>query len=172
MFLLTSFVLYATLALQVAYALPLVKRIVVDPPITSPSAGTVWTPGQTQTVTWYEALSNYRALLRVTQPLPTLNFRDTSVIPPTGNFTGMILLGHQTPGSENLDVGMHPPYHVSSFLPLLTCLFSCFLKDNPLANDFDLRVGSVTVTCPDVPDGTNYIVVCESTLCRAQTMFV
>ena len=28
-------------------------RDVVDPPITNPTAKTVWTPGDTQTVTWY-----------------------------------------------------------------------------------------------------------------------
>lgn len=37
----------------IAYAAPsLVKRIVVDPPITSPDASTVWTVGSTVTVTW------------------------------------------------------------------------------------------------------------------------
>jgi hypothetical protein len=51
MFLLTSVVLYA-IVLRVVYALPLEKRIVVDPPITSPSPGTVWTPGNTELVTW------------------------------------------------------------------------------------------------------------------------
>lgn len=46
-----------------------------------------------------------------------LKSRDTSLIPPTGNFPGMVLLGFLTPGSENLDTGMplsrllHP--HVS-----------------------------------------------------------
>ena len=55
MFLFTSIVLYA-IALQLVHALPLVKRIVVDPPITSPSANTVWTPGNSELVTWYDDL--------------------------------------------------------------------------------------------------------------------
>jgi hypothetical protein len=52
MFLLTSFVLYA-FALQAVRALPTLKRIVVSPQITKPGAGTTWTPGETDLVTWY-----------------------------------------------------------------------------------------------------------------------
>ena len=52
MFLLTSVVLYA-IVLHVVHALPLEKRIVINPQITSPNAGTVWTPGKTELVTWY-----------------------------------------------------------------------------------------------------------------------
>ncbi|KAJ7641938.1 hypothetical protein FB45DRAFT_737707 [Roridomyces roridus] len=35
-----------------AAANPLEARDVFDPPVTSPTAGTVWVSGQTQTVTW------------------------------------------------------------------------------------------------------------------------
>lgn len=35
-----------------AFSLPLKLRDVVDPPITSPTAGTVWHVGETQMVTW------------------------------------------------------------------------------------------------------------------------
>ncbi|KAF8469398.1 hypothetical protein DFH94DRAFT_602351, partial [Russula ochroleuca] len=91
----------------------LVKRIVIDPPITNPSADTVWTPGNSELVTWYDDLH----------------------IPSTGNFTGMLILGHQSAGSENLDL------------------------QNPLATGFSLRDGSVRVTCPTVSPGNNYIVV-------------
>jgi len=35
-----------------ASSLPLKLRDVVDPPITSPTAGTVWHVGETQMVTW------------------------------------------------------------------------------------------------------------------------
>jgi len=52
MFFLTNIILYVV-ALQLVHAIPLVKRIVIDPHITSPSAGTVWTPGNTEVVTWY-----------------------------------------------------------------------------------------------------------------------
>lgn len=55
MFLFTTVVLYA-IALQLVHALPVVKRIVISPPITSPNAGTVWTPGKSQLVTWYDDL--------------------------------------------------------------------------------------------------------------------
>ncbi|EIM81626.1 uncharacterized protein STEHIDRAFT_22683, partial [Stereum hirsutum FP-91666 SS1] len=60
----------------------LVKRIVVDPPITSPDASTVWTVGSSVTVTW-----------------------NTSVIPPEAqNSTGTLVLGFQTSDSENLQL--------------------------------------------------------------------
>ncbi|KAN0127312.1 hypothetical protein V8E53_014563 [Lactarius tabidus] len=100
--------------LTFVHALPLAKRIVVSPQITSPTATTIWTVGNQVTVTW-----------------------DTSNIPPPGNFTGQLVLGYLTSGSssENLDV------------------------DNPLAANFLLSAGSVQITVPNVPTGTNYIVV-------------
>ncbi len=55
MFLFTSIVLYA-IALQFAYALPVMKRIVINPSITMPNANTVWNTGSTQLVTWYDDL--------------------------------------------------------------------------------------------------------------------
>lgn len=58
MFLLMSVVLYA-IVLHVVHALPLEKRIVIDPQITSPNAGTVWTPGETELVTWYVGSCDY-----------------------------------------------------------------------------------------------------------------
>ncbi|KAH9168437.1 hypothetical protein EDB89DRAFT_2099733, partial [Lactarius sanguifluus] len=90
----------------------LVKRIVVSPHITSPSASTTWNVGDKVTVTW-----------------------DTSSIPPPGNFTGQLLLGFLTHEGENLDI------------------------DHPLAQDILLSTGSVQITVPNVPVGTNYIVV-------------
>ncbi|KAF8262556.1 hypothetical protein EI94DRAFT_1601674 [Lactarius quietus] len=79
---LLTFVLFYTLVF--VRALPLVKRIVVSPPITSPTTSTIWTVGNQVTVTW-----------------------DTSSIPPPNNFTGELLLGYLTSGStnENLNVG-------------------------------------------------------------------
>jgi len=67
MFLLTSFVLYA-FALQLVHALPIVKRIVVSPQVTSPSAGTVWTPGNTEVVTWYVDFCDYLPMCTLCQP--------------------------------------------------------------------------------------------------------
>ena len=47
---LLTFVLFYVLA--IVHAVPLVKRIVVSPQITSPTASTVWTVGNQVTVTW------------------------------------------------------------------------------------------------------------------------
>jgi hypothetical protein len=69
----------------------------------------------------------------------------------------MLVLGRQTPGSENLNLGMlqsHP------FLLVMYLNFFSPHKDQPLATDFSLRDGSVNVTCPTVSSGNNYIVVC------------
>jgi hypothetical protein len=55
MFPFTAIVLYAIL-LQLVHALPVMKRIVVIPLITSPTADTIWTPGSSQLVTWYDDL--------------------------------------------------------------------------------------------------------------------
>ncbi|KAK0487538.1 hypothetical protein IW261DRAFT_1290716, partial [Armillaria novae-zelandiae] len=65
----------------------LISRDVISPPITSPTAGAVWTVGQTITVTW-----------------------NTTVIPPASQVTnpiGKIVLGHQANNSLNLDLD-HP----------------------------------------------------------------
>ncbi|KAH9060472.1 hypothetical protein EDB87DRAFT_607524 [Lactarius vividus] len=79
---LLTFVLFYVLVF--VQAVPLVKRIVVSPQITSPSASTTWNVGDKVTVTW-----------------------ETSSIPPPGNFTGQLLLGFLTLEGENLDVD-HP----------------------------------------------------------------
>lgn len=104
-------VLYA-FALQLVHALPVMKRIVVDPLITSPQANTVWTPGSSQLVTWYDlAVSvSASAYTQFAHLIP----RDTSVVPSDGTFPGMLVLGRQTPGSENLDLGK---LHVTTVLP-------------------------------------------------------
>ncbi|KAI0044103.1 hypothetical protein FA95DRAFT_1562597 [Auriscalpium vulgare] len=82
MSLLTIFMLYI---LAFAHAIPLAKRDVIDPHITSPTAQTIWNVGDKVTVTW-----------------------DTSEIPPaSSNSSGMLLLGFQTSDSENLDLD-HP----------------------------------------------------------------
>ena len=105
-------VLYA-FALQLVHALPVMKRIVVDPLITSPQANTVWTPGSSQLVTWYDlAVSvSASAYTQFAHLIP----RDTSVVPSDGTFPGMLVLGRQTPGSENLDLGK---LHVTTGPPL------------------------------------------------------
>jgi len=62
----------------------IVQRDVVSPPITSPTAGTVWNVNERHNVTW-----------------------DTSVIPPGTNNTGMIVLGFvdaNDPYNEHLDL--------------------------------------------------------------------
>ncbi|KAH9948827.1 hypothetical protein B0H21DRAFT_203675 [Amylocystis lapponica] len=77
-----SFMLYAlTFLLTLAQAVPLSLRDVVDPPITSPDASTVWTVGKTVTVTW-----NMTGLSTPSNP------------------TGKVVLGYSTYESENLDI--------------------------------------------------------------------
>ncbi|KAH9080214.1 hypothetical protein EDB83DRAFT_2513120 [Lactarius deliciosus] len=121
---LLTFVLFYFLVF--VQAVPLVKRIVVSPQITSPSASTTWNVGDKVTVTW-----------------------ETSSIPSPGNFTGQLLLGFLTLEGENLDIGeltFSPSTHST-------------LRNHPLAQDILLSTGSVQVTVPNVPVGTNYIVV-------------
>ena len=43
----------ALVATSFATPLAITQRDVVDPPITNPTAKTVWTVGETETVTWY-----------------------------------------------------------------------------------------------------------------------
>ncbi|KAI9443496.1 hypothetical protein H4582DRAFT_2072524 [Lactarius indigo] len=74
---LLTFVLFYVLVF--VQAVPLVKRIVVSPQITSP--------------TGIHDLANWRRV-----------YRDTSSIPPPGNFTGQLLLGFLTQEGENLDI--------------------------------------------------------------------
>lgn len=61
MFLLAFVLFYVLLFVR---AVPLVKRIVVSPHITSPNASTTWNVGDVVTVTWCEQLS---------LPYPTLS---------------------------------------------------------------------------------------------------
>ncbi|KAH8994345.1 hypothetical protein EDB86DRAFT_1268906 [Lactarius hatsudake] len=88
---LLTFVLFYVLVF--VQAVPLVKRIVVSPQITSPSASTTWNVGDKVTVTW-----------------------ETSSIPPPGNLTGQLLLGFLTLEGENLDID-HP---LAQDIPLST----------------------------------------------------
>ncbi|KAK0464409.1 uncharacterized protein EV420DRAFT_1040246 [Desarmillaria tabescens] len=67
------------------HALPLISRDVISPPITSPTAGTIWTVGQTVTVTWN------------TTDIPTNASQITNPI-------GKIVLGYQANNSLNLDL--------------------------------------------------------------------
>jgi hypothetical protein len=52
MFLFTSFIICVAALVQ---ALPLTKREVVSPHITSPADVTIWTTGNNELVTWYGA---------------------------------------------------------------------------------------------------------------------
>ncbi|KDQ62523.1 hypothetical protein JAAARDRAFT_701189 [Jaapia argillacea MUCL 33604] len=89
------------------------ELIVYSPPITSPTAGQIWPKGSIQTVTW-----------------------DTSNIPSEKeNSTGLLLLGYEQNGSENLNIAQ------------------------PLASGFLLSTGSVQVTVPNVVTRFDYIVV-------------
>ncbi|KAH9859136.1 hypothetical protein C2E23DRAFT_718259 [Lenzites betulinus] len=68
---------------------------IVDPPITSPKAGDVWTVGSTQLITW-----------------------DTSNIVDPTDVTGEILLGTLVDGQEDLDTGEERLTHVLTVSPL------------------------------------------------------
>jgi len=107
------YVLLLTSLLSSVLALPLVSRDVVSPPITSPTATTVWYVGQTQTVTWS------------TTDLPVNQT----------NPVGMLILGYWYNNSENL------------------------MLDSPLATNLNYSVGQAQITVPNVPTGTDYIVV-------------
>ncbi|KAF8512297.1 hypothetical protein BU17DRAFT_96409 [Hysterangium stoloniferum] len=81
------FVLFALLStVWNAYALPigLQQKDVINPPITFPTAGSSFKPGQTITVTW-----------------------DTSVVPSDSPNKGTIVLAQPTADSENLT--LDPP---------------------------------------------------------------
>ena len=62
-----------------------VVNIVYNPMITYPTAGVVWTVGETKTVTW----------------------RTEEIPKELKNSTGTILLGYNENGSENLDIGRY-----------------------------------------------------------------
>jgi len=64
--------------------------------------------------------------------------RETDDLPPDSQITnpdGVVILGFQTDDSLNLDI------------------------DHPLAQNFKIRAGNVTVIVPDVPPRNNYIIV-------------
>ncbi|KAJ6621845.1 hypothetical protein B0H10DRAFT_2016042 [Mycena sp. CBHHK59/15] len=70
--------LLSLLVVVLVNATPLEIRTVYAPPITSPTADTVWTVGEVETVTW-----------------------NATGIP--AGVTGMIMLGYLTPGNEHLN---------------------------------------------------------------------
>lgn len=83
----------------------LVSRIVYNPHITSPTAGTVWKAGSKVTVTWCVGLHSF--YLDGNSHF-FLQIRDTSDAPKAvTNNKGTIILGYQSPDSDNehLDVG-------------------------------------------------------------------
>ena len=95
-------VLGAALALP-ASASPLVRRDVIAPTITSPTAESVWPIGTVQTVTWYVSM-----LRRVAGSNLHVSHRDTSNFPPVSQITnilGEVILGFQANNSLNLDFG-------------------------------------------------------------------
>ncbi|KIJ17905.1 hypothetical protein PAXINDRAFT_167837 [Paxillus involutus ATCC 200175] len=106
-------ILLLTSLVSFVYAVPLALRDVVDPPITSPTAATIWHVGDTQTVTW-----------------------STAGLPSNpSNPNGMLVLGYMANDSENL------------------------MLDSPLATNLSYAVGQAEITVPNVPTGSNYIVV-------------
>ncbi|KAG2343210.1 hypothetical protein BDR05DRAFT_963152 [Suillus weaverae] len=80
MFALTNLLFTISSLASLALSLPLNLRDVVDPPITSPTAGAVWHVGEKQLVTW----STNGLPSNVTNPV------------------GMLVLGYMYNNSENL----------------------------------------------------------------------
>jgi hypothetical protein len=80
MFAFTNLLFTIISLVSLAFSLPLNLRDVVDPPITSPTAGTVWQVGEKQLVTW----STNGLSSNVTNPV------------------GMLVLGYMYNNSENL----------------------------------------------------------------------
>ncbi|KAI0662713.1 hypothetical protein C8Q70DRAFT_578268 [Cubamyces menziesii] len=110
----TSLVLAIAASTALAKPVQLTTRDDVLPPITNPTAQTVWRVGETQTVTWDVAALNGA---------------------PPSNPTAKIILGTLTSdGDEHL------------------------MLESPLASDFPILGGNVSLTVPSVPDGNNYIV--------------
>ncbi|KZT34481.1 hypothetical protein SISSUDRAFT_991780 [Sistotremastrum suecicum HHB10207 ss-3] len=109
------FILFFSAAIALAGPITLVRRVVFNPLITYPTAGVQWSSGSKHNVTWSTAgaPSDY----------------------PLNNATGMLVLGHLTDDSENLDL------------------------NNPLATGFLIKDESVWITVPDVEPREDYIVV-------------
>lgn len=94
---------------SVVRALPtLLSRDVFDPPITSPSASTIWQVGQTVTVIWYVQICSL-------YPYYVIHFnlcihRDITNLPPASQLTdpnGTVVLGYMASStdSEHLMIG-------------------------------------------------------------------
>jgi hypothetical protein len=76
---------------SVILAAPLDSRTVFDPPITSPTAQSIWKVGEVQTVTWQVHF------VRIPSSF-SLVYRNATGIP--AGVTGKIMLGYLSPDSE------------------------------------------------------------------------
>ncbi|KAG1776185.1 hypothetical protein EV702DRAFT_971944 [Suillus placidus] len=132
MFALTNLLFTVSSLALLALSLPLNLRDVVDPPITSPTAGTVWHVGEKQLVTW----STNGLSSNVTNPV------------------GMLVLGYNYNNSENLMLSESTNVKCYA-LSLLNNLF----LDSPLATNINYTVGQVLITVPNVETREDYIVV-------------
>ncbi|KAF9221483.1 hypothetical protein BS17DRAFT_843533 [Gyrodon lividus] len=128
-----QFILLLTSLISFVSAVPLVLRDVVDPPITSPTAGSVWHVGDRQTVTWSTA------------GLPSN---------PT-NPNGMLVLGYNYNNSENLMLGKPTLKITEADRPDMLM----YQLDSPLATNLDYAAGQAEITVPNVPTRSDYIVV-------------
>ena len=96
------------------------ERLIVNPPVTEPTASTVWVVGNRYNVTWY--VGNLLACQLVL--LANLS-RDITQLPPFANITndvGRIVLGQFDGDGERLYTGM-VYYHVFRLICLRRCLF-------------------------------------------------
>lgn len=92
----------ATMALPV-----LTSRDVFDPPITYPTAGSIFEAGETITVRWCVSIFVGEMKLYLT----ISRYRDTSSLPQGLPNKGLLVLGMLSQGSENLQLGeLHDLY--------------------------------------------------------------
>ncbi|KAJ3885638.1 hypothetical protein GG344DRAFT_58884 [Lentinula edodes] len=123
---------------SVVRALPtLLSRDVFDPPITSPSASTIWQVGQTVTVIWYVQICSL-------YPYYVIHFnlciyRDITNLPPASQLTdpnGTVVLGYMASSTDSEHL----------------------MIDSPLAQDFPLSDGNVSFIVPSVVTRSDYII--------------
>jgi len=123
-----------SLFISATLGLPLAQRDVVAPHITNPHEGTIWMVGQRELVAWQV----YKTSIFNSPLIESSPSRETDNLPPDSQITnpnGRVILGYQANDSLNLDL------------------------DHPLAQNFKLRAGNVTIIVPNVPPRDDYIIV-------------
>lgn len=128
------------------------RRDSVAPPITNPTAGTVWRAGETQMITWYVPALDLQCLQADTsRPKGCRGFARRSPV----QSSCQDLSGHRYPARG----GEVHAWYVDSQLSAQSCHGSdLFPIGDPLASGFPILGGNVNLTVPSVPSGDNYFV--------------